>query len=698
MNIDKLLRPDRIAVVGASEREGFGGDTCRNIIQYMDESRYYFVNPKYDSIFGYPVWKSLSEIKDPIDLVIICTPMKTVEAILREAADIGVKGAVVYASGYKETGTKEGKQAEESLKRLCKELDIALMGPNCAGFVNYIDSCFGFAFISDVRDRKGSVGVVSQSGQLVLSMMDRPHTSFSYLISAGNAGVVQVEDYLSFLVDDSDTKVIATYLEGVKSPERFIDVLEKAALKRKPVVILKSGRSLKGQALAASHTGSMSGSDKTYDVLFEKYGVIRVDDLEELLSTSMALATLPAYPRGQGLGAISLSGGETGICADLGEMTGLLYPDFSPTTLEELDHLLPTYATPNNPLDSTATLSYDTEAFAKLLEVMMKDEKIDMVAVGYSLLQEIADPAIHYMAAAMDLASKEPWYKPTVMVPFIENTRNAEYYSKLRDIGVPVLPTTLYAFKVIKNILTFSAYRPEDHAFLSDFHMQEASEVPEGSGALTETESKEVIRSFGIKTGEFRVVNSRKEAAEAFRVMGVEKVVAKVDSPDILHKSDAGCVILSLTNEEEVAEAYDRIIENARHYNPEARVRGVQIGEMLPQGLEMIVGVNNDPDFGPVILCGLGGVFVEVFKDVSLALAPINEKEARKMLESLKAYKLLNGYRGTEKVDIESIIQILMKVSQLALTQRETLKELDINPVMVYGEGAVAVDALYIRK
>ncbi|MBA4701715.1 MAG: acetate--CoA ligase family protein [Ruminococcus sp.] len=696
MDIKKLLKPNKVAVVGASEKEGFGGDTCRNMMTYMEEDRYYFVNPRREEVFGRKCYKSISDLPEQVDLIVICTPAGTVEGLLREGAAAGAGAAVVYASGYGEVGTDEGRKKEAQLLALCEELDMALMGPNCAGFVNFVDMMYPFAFISRERDRRGGVGVLSQSGQLVLTMMDAPGTKFSYAISAGNSRITKMEDYLDFLIDDEDTKVVAMYLEGVKSPGAFIKALKKAALKKKPVVILKTGRSEKAQALAASHTGSLSGADKVYDALFEKFGVIRVDDLEELMSTARALATLKKLPEGRGFSAISLSGGETAICADLAELTGVEYVDFSQETLNKLNEVLPSYATPNNPLDSTATLSYDIEKFAGVLEIMMKDERVDFVSVGYTLLTEIADNAIYYMSEAMKLVSDKPWAKPMVMLPFSEMTRNPGYCDKLEEIGVPVLPTSLYAFKVIKNILDFVSNDPQSKNLDVVIPSQEKGDY--SRAALTESESKEIIGRYGIDCGKFKVVHSPEEAAAAFDELGCEKAVAKVDSPDILHKSDVGCVKLGIKDGAGAAGAYQAIMDNAAAHCPGALVKGVQICEMAAPGVEMIIGVNNDPQFGPCVLCGLGGVFVEIFKDTSLGLAPLSKPEAMEMILSLKGAKMLQGYRGNPKCDIDALAEAIVSISNMACDCIDELLELDINPVFVRPDGICAVDALYIKK
>jgi acetate---CoA ligase (ADP-forming) len=693
MDIKKLLAPDRIAIVGASEKEGFGGDTCRNVIAHMEEGAYYFVNPTRSIVLGKECYPSISALPESIDLVVICTPKHTVEELLKEAKDKGAGAAVVFASGYSEVGTEEGRADEKALVSLCRELDMALMGPNCAGYVNYIKNVFPFAFISEERDRRGFVGVVSQSGQLALSMMDSPKMKFSYAISAGNSSVCKMEDYLEFLVEDESTKVIAVYLEGVKDPQRFIESLKKAALKRKPVVVLKTGRSEKGQQIAASHTGSLSGTDKVYDALFRKFGVIRVDDLEELMSTAMALATFNRLPESPRCASMNLSGGETGICADLGEIYGIDFAEFSPGTMKRLKELLPAYATPNNPLDMTATLSYDAEKYAEALETVMSDPGVGIVAVGYTLLQEIADPAIHYMAKGIEMVCSRPEAKPVVMIPFTENTRNREYSEKLERIGVPVLPSSKYAFKILKYITDYVSYDPHLH----DLEVRIPSRASRGEGALSETESKDVLSRYGLPFPEYMVAKSEEEAVAAAKELKYP-IVAKIDSRDILHKSDVGCVKLNLKDEAQVREAYRSIMANASKHCPEARIIGVQISKMAPMGIEMIIGVKNDPQLGPCILVGLGGVFVEVFKDTALSLAPVSYDEAFIMVNSLKGIKLLKGYRGGKMGDIDAYVETIVNVSKFACENKDSLKELDINPVFVYEKGVCAVDALLIKN
>lgn len=698
MNLNKLLKPTSVAVIGASEKEGFGGDVCRNILSYVeDRSHVYFIHPKRDSVFGVPCYKSISDVPENVDLMVICTSQKTVIPLLQEGAKKGVGGAVVFASGYGEVGTAEGKQNEAELIAAAKELDIAVMGPNCAGFVNYIDNVQAFAFISAKRDRKGSVGVVSQSGQLCLSMMDDPGMRFSYNISAGNGKIVQMEDYMDFLVDDEDTKVVSIYIEGVKNADKFAAVLKKAAEKRKPVVILKAGRSAKGGAIAASHTGSLSGSDASFDAVLKKFGAIRVDDLEELIAMSLMLSTMKRMPEKATFASMNLSGGETGICADVGSLNGIEYPDFTEETLKKLKEQLPSYASPNNPLDMTASLSYDADLYAGALRTVMDDPNIGMVLIGYTLLLEIADPCIHYMYKGIEKVVQEKGgnCKPIAMIPFAENTRNPEYQEKLFQIGVPVLPPPVYAFKLLRHLADFIAYEPETKTL----ELAVGHPKSEETQALSEHESKQELKVYGVPVPDEVIVISKEEAAQ-FAKNHPGPLVMKVESADILHKSDVGGVKLNVCGPEAAEKAYEEIMESVTAKRPDAHINGILTVPMLDAGVEIIIGVNNDPQFGPMIMVGMGGVFVEVFKDVALYPAPLKEEEALEMLKSLKSFKLLNGYRGTEKCDIKALCQTIVAISNYAQANKDVLKELDINPLFVYpeGKGVGVADALIVKR
>lgn len=693
MDISKLLRPRAVAVVGASEKSGFGGDTCRNILENQaDTSHVYPVNPKKETVFGKKCYPTLADLPEEIDLVILCTSQKTIVDFLKQAKAKGAGAAVVYASGYSEVGTAEGKAFEKELVDAAKALDMVVMGPNCAGYINFGDDIFSFAFIGDYKGKKGNIGFVSQSGQFCIDMMKSAEMKYSFAISAGNSAMVQMEDYLNFLIDDSNTKVIALYLEGVKNPHKFEACLQKAMEKKKPVVILKAGRSPKGQATAASHTGSMAGSDKTYDAVFEKFGVIRVDDMQDLRSTASLLATLRVLPRKPAFSAMCLSGGETAVSADTGFLYGIEYPDFSEATLKKLNDMLPDFATPRNPLDMTAALCYDADAFASGITTVMSDPSIEMGLVGLTISDKVT-VSNDIMFEGIRRAFEQIPDKPLAVMSFMEAARNKELVERFQNAGIPVLPTTKYGFRALQHLQDFISHdtiKREARLAIPEAHSA-------NTRALSEYESKKLLADNGVPVDLGYIAKTKAEVKEYAEKIGYP-LVMKVESNDILHKSDVGGVMLNIKSLEQAEEAYDKILANAAQHAPNAKINGILMQKMLKAGTEMIIGLNSDPQFGPMLLVGMGGVFVEVFKDAALYPVPLNHDEALHMLQSLKSFKLLNGYRGNPPADIGALTDMMVKISDFAYRKKDTLKELDMNPLFVYpkGEGVAIADALAV--
>ncbi len=690
MKLDKLLKPQSIAIIGASEKPGFGGDTTRNFYRFTKKTdRVYLVHPKYDTVLGHRCYHSLDEIDDTIDLVVICTNQKTVLPLLRQAAEKGCHAAVVFASGYGETGG-EGKALQAELVELCAQLDIALMGPNCAGFANYVDDIFLFAFETEERERKGHIGMISQSGQIVLAGLDLPGTKFSYVISSGNSANVTVEDYIDFLVDDPDTKVVAAYYEGVKKPQVLVGALKKAAQMRKPVVILKTGRSAKSKELASSHTGSLSGSDAAFRAILRKYGAIEAEDLEDLFSIADTFAALKEYPKGSRYVFMNVSGGEAGVTADLADASGIELAELSAETKTALKEMLPSYATVNNPLDMTASLGYDSDKLSRALRCFFADPGVDCICMAYTITPEIWDTTVNFMVESIQMVSGDANRKPIFWLPFIEHTRHRESAQILEDCRVPLLFTGKYGIRALRCVDEFVKFHFED----AGTSLPERS-FGKGTRALSEYESKRFLGERGVKVPPQEVAATALEAVAAAERMGYP-VALKVHSEDIMHKSDVGGVKLKLGSAEAVKEAFSAIMDSCREKCPKARIEGVLVSPMLKPGVEVIVGVNNDPQFGPMLMVGLGGVFVEIFKDVQLAPAPLTKGQALGMIRKLKGYKLLDGYRGGAVYDVDALADFLVAISKVAAEEKHVIKELDINPVFVTETGVEMADALLV--
>lgn len=692
MNLEKLLRPKSVAVIGASDKPGFGLSTCENLIRSHRQEDIFFVHPKRESVLGKKCYKSIADLPQQVDMCIILLNKSLVISTLEQAAACGCKAAIVYASGYGETGDKE---AEKELRETAERLDMAVMGVNCAGYISNNDDLFPFGMIVKRDARPGNIAIISQSGKICLNMMQVDYMNFSYLISAGNCSCIMVEDYISYLIDDPGTKVIGLYLEGVKDPEKFADVLRRAAEIRKPIVILKVGRSEAGSRVASSHTGSLSGSDKAFDALCRKFGIIRVDDIEELVQMCHMLSVMPELPAIPTISAMCLSGGETGVCADVGTLNGLEYPAFTEETLTKLTELLPDYASPANPLDMTATLSHDGPKYAEVIKAIMQDPNVGMVLCGQTVLPHQSEEDVIYpMSDGMVIAANER-IKPVAVINFFNCDRDPVIRAKLEKAGVALLPAPGTAFKLLRHLMDMVKYKPEEKTLTLAVPHPAAN----GRVALSEYDSKMELQDFGVKVPYSEVVKSEEQLERVCCEVSYP-CVAKIESADILHKSDIGGVKLNLNNAMELREAYREVLKNAAERAPEAKINGVLVQPMLPKGVEVILGVNVDPQFGPMVLCGLGGVFVEVFKDVALYPAPLNKGEAMDMLRSLKGYKMLTGYRGGEKCDVDALADLMVQVSEYAVANRDTLCEMDLNPVFVYGEGkgVEIADAVIIKR
>ena len=456
MNIDKLLNPKTIAVIGANESEGFGGAVCKNLSSMIDdENRVFYVNPKRDELFNKKCYHSISEIPSDIDLLIIAVNKKRVVEVLKEGKTKNAKAAIVFASGFKETKKEEDILLEEEMLKTAYDLDITILGPNCAGFCNYIDNINAFAFLSEKRERKGNIGIISQSGMLSLSLIDNQYTKLSYNISCGNSIMLKMHDLIKFLVDDKNTKTIGLYIDSIVEFKEFEEALAYAKDHNKKVVLIKSGSNKISKDLVKHHTGGEEDfTNDEFNNMIKKYSVIRCDDLEEFIYTIITLSYYDTLPKGNRVASINLSGGEASL---VGEMTGkfdLEFPELNENVTNYLVERLPDYAHVSNPLDMTVTLSYDSEKFKDALISIMSQDNIDIVLIGYTLLLHIDDPCIYYLIEAIEKMRNEAYksIKAIFLMAFMSNTRNQDVIEKLIKLGVVCLPSPYYGMKVLENI------------------------------------------------------------------------------------------------------------------------------------------------------------------------------------------------------------------------------------------------------
>lgn len=695
MNIEKLLCAGTVAVVGASEKRGFGRTAVENLLRGSLGDRLFLVNPGREQVLGRKCYKSLGDIGEKIDLAVFCTPMAAVNGLLREAGELGVKGAVVYASGYSEAG-EEGKRAQKELIQIAAQYDMAVCGPNCGGFINNEKGVFAFGLDMAERREGGNVGLVSQSGQICSMLASVPYINFSYLISSGNCAVAGVEDYMEFLVDNEATKVVAVYLEGVTKPAKFVEILAKAARKRKPVVVLKVGASQKAQQATTAHTGSLAGNDAAFEALFKKYGVIRVSDMEDLIETCLLFSVLDKKVPVDSIGIMSLSGGEAAISADACGAHGVELGELTEATKAKIRTMLPAFASVNNPLDMTSALVRALDCYKASVKSMIEDENIGLVAMGHNPDEKIPENEreVDFGFAQCLAEINRETEKPIVILSGFSRKRDPELRDFYAQRHIAMLDNPKYGLSAVRRYIDFSLYDPEKRTL--------AAAVPDGPGGgerriLSEHESKGLIKKYGVPVPGETVVTKPGELGQAAAELGFP-LVMKIDSPDIPHKTDAGAVKLGIKSLDEAEAAYEEILRNSLSYRPDARINGVLVQPMLPKGAEVILGVNRDPQLGPMVLVGLGGIFTELFKDCALYPAPLGYDEAMEMIRSLRAYPLLSGYRGSAPLDVDALAKMLVRLGELAAEQKNSLAELDMNPVFVYEKGVWAADALAVLE
>lgn len=702
--MDKLFKPKSVALIGASDRAGsFGFFVVQNLIDTGDRVKIYLINPNKTEIFGMKTYNSLDQLPEVPELILVAIQAQAVNPILRQAGDMGIKAAIVFSSGFAEDHRSGGIDMEKEMIMIAKKYNMKILGPNCLGIMNNVDKVklWSTGAKLDFLTREKGVAVLAQSGGYTIGGVERHHIDLSYAISSGNGNIVTIEELMEYCVDDDNVTVVALYLEGIKKADVFIRALAKAAKKRKPVIILKSGSSIKGAISAASHTGNIAGSYEVFQAIFKKYGVISVNTAEEFFCAIQTYSILgKKLPKANKFAVITLSGGETTISADLAERFSIELPELSEETKDKLNTILPNFAIAKNPMDMTTDLLGSPERLGKLFEYIGDDENVEAIIAGlgfedlivkgydYDMNAFLAKPLLDYQKKSDSV--------PIFVVPQFEGKRSMEWRMKLKDANIPIMSLGEIGYSVIGKLANNLSYNPDIRLLESAVPEEKCIGEPV---AMSEYDSKLELAKQGIKIPKQMVVRSVEELIKACPELDFP-LVLKVNSKDILHKTDAGGVVLGVGSEMEAIEAYKNIIKNCKEYQPNAVIDGILIQQMAKKGTEIIIGIKNDEMFGPMLLVGMGGIFVEIFKDVSLAPCPINKEEAIMQLKSLKAFKLLEGYRGSKPCDIDALADLMVKISEYAVQNKETLVEMDINPVFVYekGEGICVIDALVIKK
>ncbi|MBI5395220.1 MAG: acetate--CoA ligase family protein [Verrucomicrobia bacterium] len=674
-----LFKPRSIAVIGASRTPGkVGYEILVNLKNSGYEGVIVPVNPTAKEVLGMKCYGDLAEYGQPIDLSVIVVPTKAVKDAIEMSARAGAKAAVVITAGFKEVGY-EGAELEKEIADICRSNNMRLMGPNCIGLINThhkMNATFASSF-----PPAGGISIISQSGALCVAILDlavSKKMGLGKIVSFGNKADLNEVDFLQAFVSDSDTKVVACYLESITEGDEFLRIAEQVA-SVKPVVILKVGTTSAGAKAASSHTGSLAGADMAYGAAFKRVGVIRAENIEALFDYALALAMQP-LPKGKRVVIITNAGGPGIMAADAVENLGLKMAVTSEETKASLRKVLPPTAAFGNPVDVIGDA--DPDRYMAAFERVQEDPATDAIIVVVTP-QNMTKP----LELARKLAAAHKGKKP-LLAAFLGGAGVAAACDELMRVGIPNYPSPDRAVRALEAMCDYAAWRNRPPRLVTRFPVNHRRverlinwQVRSGNKQMGEVEAKEILRAYDFTILPGHLARNANEAVEAAERIGYP-VVLKICSPDIVHKSDFGGVRLNLANAEQVRDAFDLMMLRVGRRAPNATIRGGFVEKMGQRGREIILGMTRDPQFGPMLMFGLGGIFVEVMKDVTFHLAPVTAEEAMQMLKSTRSYALLKGARGQAPVDLEAIASALQRISQLA-TDYPQIAELDINPFIV---------------
>ncbi|HEY4142922.1 MAG TPA: acetate--CoA ligase family protein [Pseudolabrys sp.] len=703
---DKSLRtffaPSAIAVVGATEDQSrFGGKVMQRLRQFGASGEVFPVNPSSQVVNGLKCYPSIRDLPRAPEHVGIMVPATRVFDVLDDCAALGVPFATVFSAGFAETGEDEGRKRQARLADFARDTGIRILGPNCNGFVNFVD---GFAFTSTGtvaagRAPAGRIALVAQSGGAaqvnVMWRAQQMGLGLSYEVSCGNSADLDILAFMDFMVDDPHTDVIMVMAEVLKDGKRLLEIAARAASAGKPIVMLKLGRSEAGTRAAVSHTGALTGSNEAHDAAFRQSGIIRVDDCNELYEVAMQLQT-KRLPAGRSLAALSASGGNAVLMADLGGGLGMTWPPFEKATQDRLGEVLPKHGQANNPVDVTSAAIGGASTYRRCIEAIAADSNIDAVV---PILTMAAQSDIEQVSAAIrDLD------KPGAILWTGGCNNNPSLTPRtLIEQGVPVYRDAHNCLKALNAAAGYASFVRKSRA-ANLVPSLAAGQVAKAKGLLAsfagvagESDARRVLELFEFKAPKEGVAGTGDEAARLAQQIG-GAVALKISSPQIVHKTEAGGVALNIAGEVAVRRAFEQIVASAKAHNPNAVIEGVLVQGMAPaDGIDMILGVAPDQTFGRVVMVGLGGIHVEVLKDVAFGIPPFSPAEALTMLRGLRAFPILEGVRGQEPYDIDALCQAVSTLSSIAAALQDDIAEVDINPLRVYpkGRGVQVIDAIF---
>ncbi|QRY31858.1 acetate--CoA ligase family protein [Variovorax sp. PDNC026] len=699
-HLARMLNPRSIAIVGATPRPGaFGERLLGNLGEY--QGRIHLVNARYEHIGERPCHPSLADLPESPDLAVLSIGRDLVEALVLECIAAKVGGILIFASGYGETGKPERQRQQQRLSMLARESGIPIVGPNCIGVVNYaLKSRATFTLPAPLPvPTTSAIGIVSQSGALGFGLEQAIHrgVSVSHMLNSGNSCDVDMADFVAYLADEPGCAAIAVLFEGMADPMRLMRACAYARTRCKPVVVYKIAVGERGAEAAMSHTGSMAGSHTAYRAAFERSGVVWVDKLEALIETAGFLAKAPR-PKADGIAVMASSGGAAIMAADFADAHGVPMPQPGAAAQALLDRVIPDFGSARNPVDLTAQVLNDETMIGTVTQALLDDPAYGALVIPTILSNAEFIPRVPLWGSIARRLGKpiiDVWTTEWLQGPMSEELE--------REPGIAVFRSMDRAFAAIGAWHRLHARR---HEVLSDGRRRSAASaaaeahealVAHSPGStLAERAGKAVLRCYGVPVIGEVLAGDAHEAAQAASAAGFP-VVLKIESPDIPHKTEAGGVRLNLRSEAEVREAFVQIMESARAAAPGAHIEGVLVQPMADRGVEIVVGGRIDPQFGPLVLVGLGGVMVELLDDTVLDLAPVDPQRARAMLDRLKGRALLDGFRGGPSVDREALADVISRISELLADQCAHIAELDVNPLICSGDRVVAVDALIVR-
>ena len=697
-SIHNMLNPRSIAVVGASPRMAYGGRMLAAALKASARVNVYPVNPRYEEVQGVQCYPSVTSLPETPDVVCVVVSSEQVLDVLNESHQKGTKAAVVISAGFSERGTQEGRDLQAQVAAFARESGLRISGPNCLGLANVKDDIWVSASSRGAEGLGGSVGLVCQSGASAFGpFLNRAIDSgigLSYIISTGNEADLDFSDFVRYLLDDDDTKVIAGFVEGFKDAKKFIEVAKLAAERGKPIILIKIGRSELGAKAAQSHTAALTGLDALYDAALTQYGVIRVSDYDELLEVANLLSNSPA-PAAKGLAVVSHSGGISSLTADMCGQIGLDLPVLNDAARDGINGVLKGFGWASNPSDVTGFANSDS--FPEIMQLMANDPAMGTLVVASSG----GDSQATQVIAQRDLVKEMP-----LAFLWTGSRRETDGLDMLKKASIPVFYTPNRLASGIRSLIDYHDWLghrgtsgfPETTAINAE-QQAEATKLAATSGiALSEHHSKGLVGTWGVPITRESLVQNADDAVAAAGEIGYP-VAMKADVMNLPHKTDAGLVMLGLKDGAAVREAFDMLKSNAAQAGAVGEgLNGISVQEMVVDGVEVIVGVSYDSQLGATILFGSGGLMVEVYNDVALRLCPIDKSDALEMIADVKGARLLEGFRGRPAADIDALADTLVRVSQMAAQLDGSLAELDINPLMVLpkGQGVKAADAVAV--